>query len=125
MRFWWQDVCRTSYSEGEQEHADSGQERGYPVRLFYPLQVDAADCPGEASQRKTIRKAINDPGVPVYTRSKLAPKVAISPFQGVIRSGCKKTSSGPPNIGIPQGGFFKDWGKNMAMQALSAPCGAW
>ena len=34
---------------------------------------------------KTIRKAIYDPGVPVYTRSKPAPQVAISPFQGVIQ----------------------------------------
>ncbi len=32
--------------------------------------------------RKTIRKALYGPGVPVYTRSKPAPKVAIGPFCG-------------------------------------------
>ena len=31
--------------------------------------------------RKTICKAIYDPGVPVYNRSKARPKAAIGPFQ--------------------------------------------
>jgi transposase len=35
--------------------------------------------------QKTIRKAIYDPGVPVYARSKPAPKVAIGPFQELIQ----------------------------------------
>jgi transposase len=35
--------------------------------------------------RKTIRKAIYDPGVPVYSRSKPRPKVTIGPFQEVIQ----------------------------------------
>ena len=34
--------------------------------------------------RKTIRQAIYDPGVPIYTRSKPRPKAAIGPFQEVI-----------------------------------------
>jgi transposase len=35
--------------------------------------------------RKTIRKALYDPGVPVYTRSKPAPKRSIGPFAEIIR----------------------------------------
>jgi len=35
--------------------------------------------------RKTICKAIYDPGVPVYNRSKARPQAAIGPFQEVIR----------------------------------------
>ncbi|MGQ9688865.1 MAG: IS21 family transposase [Desulfobaccales bacterium] len=35
--------------------------------------------------RKTIRKAIYDPGVPVYNRSKPRPKAAIGSFEGVIQ----------------------------------------
>jgi hypothetical protein len=47
---WWQDVGGTSCAGGKEEHADGGRERGYPARLFYSPQVDAADSPGEASQ---------------------------------------------------------------------------
>lgn len=35
--------------------------------------------------RRTIRKALNDPGVPVYTRTKPPTKQAIGPFAEVIR----------------------------------------
>jgi len=35
--------------------------------------------------RKTIRKAVYDPGVPVYTRNRPAPKVTIGPFEEIIR----------------------------------------
>jgi transposase len=35
--------------------------------------------------RKTIRKAVYDPGVPVYTRSRPAPKGTIGPFEEIIR----------------------------------------
>jgi transposase len=45
--------------------------------------------------RKTIRKAIYDPGVPVYTRSKPAPKVAIDPFQEVIQQWLKEDRQRP------------------------------
>ena len=45
--------------------------------------------------RKTICKAIYDPGVPVYTRSKPAPKVAIGPFQEVIQQWLQEDQQRP------------------------------
>src|SRR3974377_146374 len=45
--------------------------------------------------RKTIRKAIYDPGVPVYTRSRPALKVAIGPFQEVIRQWLQEDKQRP------------------------------
>jgi len=45
--------------------------------------------------RKTIRKAIYDPGVPIYTRSKPTPQVAIGPFQEVIRQWLREDKQRP------------------------------
>ena len=45
--------------------------------------------------RKTIRKAIYDPGIPVYNRSKPAPKAAIGPFQEVIQQWLQEDKQRP------------------------------
>ena len=45
--------------------------------------------------RKTIRKAIYDPGVPVYTQSKPRPRVIIGPFQEVIRQWLQEDKQRP------------------------------
>ena len=42
-----------------------------------------------------IRKAIYDPGLPVYTRSKPAPKAAIAPFQEVNRQWLQEDQQRP------------------------------
>ena len=45
--------------------------------------------------RKTICKAIYDRGVPVYTRSKPTPKVALGPFQEVIQQWLQEDKQRP------------------------------
>ncbi len=45
--------------------------------------------------RKTICKAIYDPGVPVYNRSKARSKAAIGPFQAVIRQWLQEDQQRP------------------------------
>jgi len=45
--------------------------------------------------RKTIRKAIYDPGVPIYTRSKPRPQAAIGPFQEVLRQWLQEDQQRP------------------------------
>jgi transposase len=45
--------------------------------------------------RKTIRKAIYDPGIPVYTRSKPVPKRVIGPFLGIIKLWLKEDKQRP------------------------------
>src|SRR4030042_2724698 len=46
--------------------------------------------------RKTIRKAIYDPGVPEYKRSFPAPKRAIGPFVEIIQQWLKEDKQRPP-----------------------------
>lgn len=45
--------------------------------------------------RKTIRKAIHDPGVPVYTRRRPPTKQRIGPFSGVIRKWLEEDEQRP------------------------------
>jgi transposase len=45
--------------------------------------------------RKTIRKAVYDPGIPVYTRSRPAPKGSIGPFVEVIRQWLQEDKQRP------------------------------
>jgi hypothetical protein len=45
--------------------------------------------------RAVIRKAIYDPGIPVYTRSKPAPQLAMGPFQEVIRQWLQEDKQRP------------------------------
>jgi transposase len=45
--------------------------------------------------RKTIRKAVYDPGIPVYTRSQPAPKGSIGPFVEVIRQWLQEDKQRP------------------------------
>ena len=74
--------------------------------------------------RKTIRKAIYDPGAPVYTRSKPAPQRTIGPLREIIRRWLHgETSSGPPNNGILPGASIRGSGKSTAIKARSGRCG--
>ena len=73
--------------------------------------------------RKTIRKAIYDPGIPVYKRSQPAPKGSIGPYVEVIQQWLAEDKSAPSNSGIRPSGSMSVSRLNTVTEARTGRSG--
>jgi hypothetical protein len=73
--------------------------------------------------RATIRKAIYDPGIPIYKRSVPAPKRSIGPYVGIIQQWLQRINGVLPSNGIQPNEFMNGFRPNTVIKVQTGRYG--